>query len=106
MSSIFWDNLILLPAVEAEIKTVAETEEEKHELWQIVDEIIHHRMLELILDVLNEEHHHEFLERFHQAPHDEMHFVYLEERVEGNIKELFIEKIKEFEAEILRDIRA
>ncbi len=106
MSSIFWDNLILLPAVEAEIKTVAETEEEKHELWQIVDEIIHHRMLELILDVLNEEHHHEFLERFHQAPHDVIHFQYLDERTDKNIKELFIEKIKEFEAEILRDIRA
>jgi hypothetical protein len=35
-----------------------------------------------------------------------MHFVYLEERVEGNIKELIIRKIKEFEVEILRDIRA
>ena len=105
MSGLFYDHLIILPAVEAEIKSVAETEEEKHELWQIVDGIIHHRILELILDVLAEEHHYEFLERFHQTPHDEMHFAYLEERVGGNIKELIIKKIKEFEVEILRDIR-
>lgn len=105
MSNIFYDHLIILPTVEAEIKSVAETEEERHELWQIVDEIIHHRILELILDMLSEEHHQEFLVRFHHAPHDIMHFQYLDERIDEDIKELLKEKIKTIEADILRDIR-
>jgi len=105
MSSVFYDQLIILPSLEEEVKFVAETEEEKHELWQIVDEIIHHNMLEFILDALEEEYHHEFLERFHEAPDDEMHFVYLEERIKGNIKDLIKKEIERIEADILRSIR-
>ncbi len=105
MSRIFYDHLIILTEVEAEIKSVAETEEERHELWHIVDEIIHHKMLEFFLDVLSEEHHHEFLDKFHQVPHDERHIHYLNERTEGDIEELIKKEIRKMESEILKEIR-
>lgn len=106
MSKIFYDHLIILPVLEAEIKSIAETEEEKQELWQIVDEIIHHRILELLLDTLDREHHDEFLERFHEAPHDEIHIHYLDKKVDENISELIEEKIGKMEREIINEIKS
>ncbi len=106
MSKFFYDHLIFLPVLEAEIRTIAETEEEKHELWQIVDEIIHHRMLEFFLDLLSVEHHHDFLEKFHQAPHDEGHIHYLDKRTKKDIEKLIKEEIGKMEREIINEIKS
>ncbi|KKR30581.1 hypothetical protein A2715_00155 [Candidatus Woesebacteria bacterium RIFCSPHIGHO2_01_FULL_39_32] len=105
MSNIFYDHLIILTEVETEIKNVTESPEEKEELWNLVDEIIHHRILGLILDALPREHHEEFLIRFHQAPHDERHLKYLNEKTEKDIEEVIREEIKMLEKEILEQIR-
>lgn len=105
MSKVFYDHLIILTEVETEIKSMAETEEERHELWQIVDEIIHMRMLELFLNKLAQEHHDEFLERFHKAPHDETLLGFLNERIEENIEELVKAEMVLLTSEILREIR-
>ncbi|MDP3994584.1 MAG: hypothetical protein Q8P91_02035, partial [bacterium] len=70
MSKIFFDHLIELETVEAEIKKASKTSEEREELWKIVDDIINHKVLEFVLDKLSIKHHGEFLEKFHQAPHD------------------------------------
>ncbi len=105
MGSVFYDHLIILTEVGAHIKGTAETEEERHELWHIVDEIVHHRMLELFLDHLAHEHHDEFLEKFHACPHDEMLLDYLNEKIEGEIEELIQEEIGNLSLEIIKEIR-
>ena len=105
MSKLFYDHLIFLSDLEIEIKSIAETEEERHELWQIVDEIIHHRILEFFLDKLAEEHHDGFLEKYSEAPHDESHLQFLNERIEGEIEELIREEVDNLASEILREIR-
>lgn len=105
MSKLFFDYLIILDDVEAEIKGVAESEEERHELWQIVDETISNRVLELLLDKLAEEHHDEFLNRFHGAPHDESLILFLNHRIDGNIENLIKEEVENLADEILREIR-
>ena len=104
MSKLFYDHLIILTEVEVEIKSIAETPEEKEELWQIVDEIIHHRVLELFLDKLPGEHHDEFLEKFHEAPYDEALIIFLNHRIEGNIEEIIKEEVGNLANEILREI--
>ena len=106
MSKIFYDHLIVLDEVEDEIKSTAETEEERHELWHIVDEIVHHRMLELILDNLDHDHHDDFLHRFHSAPHDQEHIHYLNDRIEGEIEEMIKKEVKKLKKEILKEIKA
>ena len=88
MSRIFYDYLISLEKIEIEIKKTVELPEEREELWQIVDEILHHRIISVILDKLPQEHHLEFLENFHSAPHAESHINYLSERVVEDIEEL------------------
>ena len=105
MSKVFYDHLIILTEVETEIKSMAETEEERHELWQIVDEIIHHRVLHLFLDKLPEAHHDEFLLRFHKSPHDENLLGFLNERIEENVEKLVKVEMELLTSEILRVIR-
>ncbi len=105
MSKLFYDHLIILEEVEAEIKNAAETEEDRHELWQLVDEIVHSKVLESILDKLPGQHHEEFLDRFHKAPHDETLLDYLKEKIGENIEEIIRAEIGNLAFEILQDIR-
>jgi len=105
MSKLFYDHLIILSEVEAEIKDIAETEEERHELWQIVDETINNRVLELLLDKLAEEYHDEFLEKFHEAPYDETIIGFLNEKVQEDIEDLIRKEIENFAQEILQEIK-
>ena len=105
MSKVFYDHLIILEEVESEIKAQAESEDERHELWQIVDEIIHHRLLHLFLDKLPEMHHDEFLHRFHKSPHDENLLGFLNERIEEKVEDLVKEEMELLTSEILREIR-
>ena len=102
MSKLFYDHLIILGDVEAHIKGIVETEEERHELWQIVDEIIHHRMLEFLLDQLDHKHHDEFLNRFHECPHDHEHINYLNEKIEGDVEDLIRNEISKLTLEIIK----
>jgi len=101
MSKIFYDHLIVLEEVDRYIKDSAETSEEKAELWQIVDEIVHHRVLGCILKQLPPDYHNEFLERFHQAPYDESLLTYLNEKIKKNIQELIKQEIGALAAELL-----
>ena len=104
MSKVFYDHIIILEEVEIEIKNIVESEEERHELWQIVDEIVHHKVLDCILDNLAEEHHHDFLEKFHEAPHDKNLLDYLNKRIEGEIEELIRKEFESLTSEILQEI--
>lgn len=105
MSKVFYDHLIVLEEVEDEIKSSTETHEEREELYQIIDEIIHHRILGVILQHLPEKHHPTFLEKFHETPHDYGLMEYLNKKVEKNIEEIIKQEIGDLAYEILQDIR-
>ena len=81
MSKIFYDQIIVLEEVEKEINSTTQTHEERQDLWQIVDEIVHHKVMDCILDKLPGEHHEEFLDKFQSAPHNHSHFDYLKEKI-------------------------
>lgn len=105
MSKIFFDHLIELETVEAEIKKASKTPEEKEELWSIVDDIVNHKILEFILDKLSIQNHSEFLEKFHQAPHDTDLINYLSEKIGENIEELLRQELGNLAYELLEDIK-
>lgn len=106
MSKIFYDHLIAFDDVAAEIKGIVETQEEKEELWEIVDGIVHNKVLEYLLDMLPGEHHDDFLDKFHRAPHDESLIDYLKEKANENIDELLKEEIGGLAYEILKEIKS
>lgn len=104
MSKLFFDHLIILDEVYAIVNQTANSQEEKEELWGLVDEIIHHRVFDVILGKLPHKHHHEFLEMFQKRPHDESLIDYLKEKIGENIEELIRQEIGSLGAEILAEI--
>lgn len=104
MSSLFFDSLVDLSDIDKEIKSLAETEEERHELWHIVDEIVHHRVLGCVLGHLPHECHHEFLERFHAAPYDRTLIDYINDQIDEKIEDLIGDEMGGLKKEILQAI--
>jgi hypothetical protein len=107
MSKLFFDKLVELKEIDKQIKKVAKTNEEKEELWGLVDEIVHHKVMGCILDKLPRIHHEEFLDLFHKSPHDEeLLFAYLRKKVGDNIEELIKQEIGDLSNDLLEDIKS
>lgn len=106
MSKIFYDHLIIFVDLHSKVKEIAEIEEERHELYKIIDEIIHHRVLGRILDALPKDHHEDFIDRFHREPHSEELIVYLNEKTpeEIDIENHIREDIEKLEQELLEEL--
>ncbi len=104
MNTVFYDHLIILEEVESEIKNIAQSPEEKEELWKLVDDIVHHRVMISILDKLPIEYHEEFLSKFHISPHHYSHMDYLNDKIEDDIEEVIKKEVKDLEKELLHEI--
>lgn len=105
MSKIFYDHLVVFEDIDKEIKQAAKTPEEREELWQLVDEIVHHKVLEKILDELPKKNHEEFLGMFEETPYDNSLMDYLNKKVKGNIEEIIKQEIGSLAFELLDEIR-
>lgn len=105
MSKLFFDQLIVLDDLESEIKKAAKSPEEREELWRLVDEMVHHRVMGCILDKLPRESHEEFLGKFHAAPHDEGIMGYLKGKIGENVEDLIQTEIGGLAYELLEEIR-
>lgn len=93
-----------LTKVEKLINQSARTPEEKQELWNIVEEIVHHSVMHCILDNLPSEHHEEFLGKFPVTSFDDELIKYLEEKSGKKITEEIEKTIQRIETEILKEI--
>ena len=105
MSNVYYDHLIVLDDLESKIKKIAKTQEEREELWQLVDDIIHQRVLACVLDNLPKDNHEEFLRMFHEAPHSLTLMDYLKERIKENIEELIKQEIGGLASELLEELQ-
>jgi hypothetical protein len=105
MSKLFFDQLVVLDDVESEIKKTAKTPEEREELWGLVDEIVHHRVLDCVFDRLPKKSHQEFLEKYHSAPFDEELVGYLKKEIGENVEEIIKTEIGGLAFELLEEIR-
>lgn len=105
MSKMYFDHLLKLEKVDKEINKVAKTKEEKEELWALVDEIIHHKVMGCVLDRLPRDSHEEFLGIFEHAPHDDqLIFDYLKKKVGNNIEEILEAELGKVTTELLETI--
>lgn len=94
MSILFFDKLIVLNKLEKKIKKMSSTSEEKQEFYQLVEEIIHHKIIGCCLNNLPKSNHGEFLEMFHGAPYDEKLLEYLDEKTKKDMKKIIKNEIK------------
>lgn len=105
MSHIFYDHLLDLSEVEKYIKKNVKSEAERAEIYHLIDEIVHHRVVGCILDKLPAEHHKEFLEKFGEAPHDMALMEYLVKKVGNDIGSFIKEEVYLLGTELLELIR-
>lgn len=104
MSKLFYDHLLELEELNNYINEVVDTGIERDELWQLVDEIIHHRVLGCVLDHLPTDHHESFVEKYKTEPHNNELIVFVNERIEHDIEEKIRENIKIMEEELLSEL--
>jgi len=101
MSKIFYDHLIVLEEVDTQIKSLAETEDERKELWDLVDDMVQKKVMDRIFSLLPSQDHEEFLGLFHEKPHDESLLSYLAEKIQDNIEEKIKSDVEDLKEEIL-----
>ena len=105
MSKLFFDHLLNLDKLDKQIKKVTKSSEEREEIWLLVDEIVHHKALECILDKLPKDAHVEFLTLFYKSPHNQdLLFGYLKNKISKNIEELLSQELGLVSDEILSEI--
>lgn len=106
MTKLFFDNLVAFEEIEVFIKDSASSEEEKEELWELVDEVINNKVVEKILDRLPRDNHEEFLEIFHKCPHDEVHILgYLKEKTgKDEIEKELKQELENISSDILQEL--
>lgn len=105
MSKIFYDHLIDLSTVEKEIKKNIKDPEERAEIYKLVDEIVHHRIVGCILDELPKSHHNEFLTKLSDRPHDDNLFIYLKEKLSVDVEQFIRREMYDIGSELLQLIK-
>jgi len=101
MARIFYDGIVDLGDLEKKIKKIARTQEEREELYRLVDEIVHHRVIGCILDELPREHHGEFMEKLVKKPHDEGLLEYLAQRIKKDVEEFIKYEVHKLAVELM-----
>jgi len=105
MSIIFYDRLIVLKNLEKEVKKRTSSKEEEIEIWNLVDDIVSHKVMDMILEKLPIKDHSKFIEKFLDAPFDQTLFDFLKEKIEDNIEEVIKQEIGNLAYGLLEDIR-
>lgn len=106
MSKLFFDHLVEFKEIDKKIKQVAQTGVEREELWVLVDEIVHHKVMGCILDKLAKGDHEEFLHIFHKSPHDtELIFSYLKTKVGEDVEQVLKDEIDKLSQDLVRDLK-
>lgn len=105
MSQIWYDHLILLDDIDVELAKLKLEPVELEELHQLIDETIHLRIMDKVLQVLPSEHHSAFLIEFKKRPHDDTLIDYINAKIESSVEEHIAKEIENLKTEILEDLK-
>ena len=103
MSSLFFDHLININQLQSRIDQLEITELELHQLHRQIDELIQHRVVEVILDRLHQDHHHTFISNLQQNPADTEILVWLNQYIQ-DVESQIQKAIQELEQELIQEI--
>jgi len=101
MSKLFYDHLVDLSELEKLVKKHVKDADSRQEIYNLVDEIVHHRVVGCILERLPEHHHKEFLDHVAGRPHDHSILEYVRERVSEDVEEFIRHEIYVLGTELL-----
>jgi hypothetical protein len=75
--TLFYDHLIDLPALDAELAAYLPDPTERAEVLTLVDQTLHHVVMDTIFTAIPVDQHEVFLVRFHEQPDAPTHLEYL-----------------------------
>lgn len=104
MSKIFYDHLVAREEIIAVLDQHKLTIEEREELVRLVDENLHHQVLDTILTHLPKEKHEEFLRELHRRPHDLRLLDYIQTHIEIDIIAAIKKTSEKAKKELLAEI--
>jgi len=104
MSKIFYDKYLSSPPVLERLLKKEFKADEREEIALIIDEIIHHKILGCILDMLPKKTHKKFLKLFTSNPFDERLINFLNEKTGAKIELIIKRNSKKIFDEILTEI--
>ena len=105
MSKVWYDHLIILEEVEVELDKLEMDRDERREMEHLIEEMIHHRVMDRVLTHLPRKHHEEFLSRFTKTPHDPALIHYLDEKIEASVEKHVKDEMSKLKREIFNDLR-
>lgn len=101
MSKLFYDHLIDFSELDRLIKKHVKDTEARHEIYHLVDEIVHHRVVGCILDRLPKDNHKEFLNHVKDRAHDESIIEFIRSRVSEDVEEFIRHEVYVLGTELL-----
>lgn len=104
MSKIFYDHLIVIEEVIAVLDQYKLSNKERQELLALIDETLHHEVLDVILSCLPESLHNEFLTKFHKAPHDPALITYLKEKSDINVELAILGRVNTVKRKLIKHV--
>lgn len=104
MSRLFYDHLVSLEKTAEKLNAIV-SPVEKEELWALVDNLVNHRVMDLILGKLAKSDHDEFLAKFTSEPHSLSVLEYLEQKIGTDISEIISNDLALFEEELMTLIK-
>jgi hypothetical protein len=104
MSKIFYDHLVIREEIDCELNNYKLDKEEREELIEIIDQTLHHHVLNVILNHLPKDKHPEFIKKLHAGPGDDQLMEYLKSEIGPYIEEEIKVQSRKVKAEILSEI--
>jgi hypothetical protein len=105
MSKIFYDHLVIREEIDFVLNSYRLDPEEREEIVDIIDQTLHHHILNVILNYLPREKHPEFISRLHASPGDETLLDYLKTHAHPEIEAEIKKQAAKVKQEILAEIR-
>jgi hypothetical protein len=104
MAQLFYDHLIKIKEISEELGKYRLTAVEQEEILNTLDEHVHHRVLDVILQKLPKEKHEVFLHKLHDKPHQLELLEELKKDVK-DIEKLISQEGEKIKKEILAEIK-
>jgi len=104
MSKLFYDDYIDLAPIEKKIKEHVKSKESQEEIYKLIDEILHHRVVGCILDRLPSGDHDQFVQHLSDRPHDTGIMRFLGDRIAEDVVEFIRYEVHKLSGEILEII--
>jgi hypothetical protein len=105
MSKLFYDEIITLNELTSHLDEFNIDDEEKLELLNLIDEIFHHNLLNVILNHLPKVHHSEFIDKLTANPGDAQLIEFIQTRVEVDITNVLKKQSDRIKSDLLNEIK-